>query len=205
MMRKRIAVSCLLLVSALWAGSAMAEGTIALFLGQKSLDDAQFAHGGLTAPSPPGPDGWSPVEDHPEIGINLSAGRSEWPVLMAVDLLYSADDDTDEDGLKREAWTVELGFGVRKFWSVWGDNFRPFVSGGLVTIKHYQGASVGGVRRDDDNLGTGWWIDGGFLWPVHKKMSLGLDLRYSEAPGEIRGVDVNPGGSHIGFLLGWDL
>ena len=67
MTRKRIAVSCLLLVSALWAGSAMAEGTIALFLGQKSFDDAQFAHGGLTAPPPPRPDGWSPVEDQAEI------------------------------------------------------------------------------------------------------------------------------------------
>jgi hypothetical protein len=204
MMRKRIAVSCLLLASVLWAGSAMAEGTIALFLGQKSLDDARYAHDVDTPPARG--DGWSPVEDQAEIGINLSAGRAQWPVLMAVDLMYSEGDDTDDtNGKKREAWTVELGFGVRKFWSVWGDNFRPFVSGGLVTIKHYQSASAGGVQRDDDNLGTGWWVDGGFLWPVHKKLSLGLDLRYSSTPGEIRGVDVNPGGSHVGFLLGWDL
>jgi len=203
MMRKRIAVSCLLLVSALWAGSAMAEGTIALFLGQKSFDDARFAHDVATPPARG--DGWSPVEDQPEIGINLSVGRSEWPVLMAVDLLYATDSDTDEDDFEREAWTVELGLGVRKFWSVWGDNFRPFVGGGLDTIKHYQSGSVGGVRRDDDNLATGWWIDGGFLWSVHKKMSLGLDVRHSSAPGEIRGMDVEAGGFHVGLLLGWEL
>jgi hypothetical protein len=201
MMRKRIAVSCLLLASALWAGSAMAEGTIALFLGQKSLDDEEFAHN----PTSPDPGGWSPVEDMPEIGIHLSVGRSEWPVKMAVDLLYAYNSDTDDIGKKREGSTVELGLGVRKFWSVWGDRFRPFVGGGAAPIKIEQKASAGGITRDDDQLALGPWVDGGFLWTVHKKFSLGLDLRYSTAKSEIRGTEVNAGGSHVGLLLGWEL
>jgi len=201
MMRKRIAVSCLLLVSALWAGSAMAEGTIALFLGQKSFDDEEFAHN----PKSPDPGGWAPVETMPEIGVHLSVGRSEWPVKMAVDFLYAYDSDTDEVEVEREGSTFELGLGVRKFWSVWGDRFQPFVGGGLTPIKLEQKATAGGFSRDDDQLAMGPWVDCGILWTVRKKFSLGLDLRWSMGKSQLRGTDVDAGGTHVGLLLGWEL
>ena len=88
---------------------------------------------------------------------------------------------------------------------MWGDRFQPFVGGGFAPIKLEQKASAGGFTRDDDQLAFGPWIDGGFLWTLHKKMSLGLDLRYSSADSTLRGTDVNAGGVHVGLLLGWEL
>ena len=60
------------------------------------------------------------------------------------------------------------------------------------------------LLRDDDDVGFGPWLDGGFLWTVRRKLSLGVNLRYSYAKTDVNDQG-NVGGTHIGFLLGWSI
>jgi hypothetical protein len=140
------------------------------------------------------------LTDQYEIGILLSSGKAEWPVRVATDLLISHKSE-DGDGFSVSSSSWELGFGVRKFW---GKNFRPFVGGGLVVIKFRTDADIPLVATDDDDLGYGPWVDGGFLWTVRRKLSIGLNGRFSRATTEVND-EGDAGGLHIGFLLGWKI
>jgi hypothetical protein len=194
MTRLRIAAVAMSLAAVLSTGATMAAGDLALFLGQKSFGDP------IEAEAPRPSTEILDLTDQFEIGILLSSGKAEWPVRIATDLLVShASEDGDGFSVSSSSW--ELGLGVRKFW---GNKFRPFVGGGLVVIKFRTDADVPLIGTDDDDLGYGPWVDGGFLWTVRRKLSIGLNGRFSRATTEVND-EGDAGGLHIGFLLGWKI
>ncbi|HKY32259.1 MAG TPA: outer membrane beta-barrel protein [Candidatus Polarisedimenticolia bacterium] len=181
--------ACLALIVALGLAApatvqAASTGHANFFLGFKMLDE----------------DDWEPLESQPAFGAEVSWGGDDWPILIATDLLLSADDD-DEFGADVEARTAELDLGVRKIWEV--DNVRPYVGGGigLISAEVEVETPLGDV--DDDDNAIGLWAGGGVFWRLGERFNLGVSGRWSKAEVEFAGADVEAGGLSLGLLLGW--
>ena len=167
-------------------GDSHAEGFALFFGGQKWLDDGD----------------WPVGDEQAEIGILTCFGSDEWPVLIAVDLLGSADDgDAAPVAAALDQFTLELDLGVRKVWKP-GDKTRPFLGGGLAFIRGGHDLIVlPGIVGDDSDSATGAWIDGGVVWRLRKNFILGLEARYSTAEIDLE-REVDAGGRHLGLVLG---
>jgi len=206
------------------AGPALAEmgGEVNLFLGQKQLSDENLDDledfTGLD------------LADQSEYGLAFSFGNVDWPVAIAIDLLMADSDDSyvyDDDPFfyryTLEIETTELNAGVRKFWQV-NDKFEPYIGGGFawvkaeVTEKYYEEFPVTkqGTFSDSysvDDSAIGFFLNGGAMWRFNDKLSLGLDLRYTDAEVEFDDIefedkqessaDFDAGGFHYGILFGY--
>ncbi len=162
--------------------AARADGDVNFFLGQKSLD-----HGD-----------WGPLDGQSEFGAEMSFGKKDWPIAIAVDLFSSADDYSSL-GAKVEGSTWELGVGVRKIWK--SGNTMPYIGGGLASISGAFKVDSAGVDESDSSLGV--WFGGGVFWRLGSRFNIGLAARYSKATITLFDVDGEGGGLHYGMLLGW--
>jgi hypothetical protein len=101
-----------------------------------------------------------------------------------------------------ESKTSELSVGVRK---IFEDSlyFRPFIGWGLALIDADLDVQVSGgsISASDNSLGL--WFGGGVYWPITQHVNIGFDLRYSTAEVTLSGVNMEAGGGHFGFLLGY--
>jgi opacity protein-like surface antigen len=205
------------------AGPALAEmgGEVNLLLGQKNLSDDNLDD----LESETGLD----LATQFEYGITSSFGNVDWPVAIAVDLLLANSDDSytyDGDGyLYRytvDVDTTELNLGVRKYWKN-NEKWQPYVGGGLAWVKaelkisYYEEFLVTkqetfSASESVDDSAIGYWLNGGVMWRFHDKMSLGLDLRYTDAEVEfdVSNLDkqtdtakFDAGGFHYGLLFGY--
>lgn len=169
-------------------------GNVNVFLGQKSLDEND----------------WAPLEHHAEGGVLVDFKKQNWPVSIAVDILGSVRMGTVVDTdptVDLESYTSEIDVGVRKIWKVSGSSNRPrpYVGGGIAFVHGEILATnnaTGFTVTEYDN-GTGVWINGGVYWTLAQHFNLGLDLRYSKAEIKLYDVDVEAGGTHVGLLLGY--
>ncbi len=199
MSRPWTTAAILLVVATFVAAPSRAEGEIALFLGQRQLDDQEWQFPRPEPDAPP-PLQTFALDSQPQIGMLLSVGPEAWKVRMAIDLFVSQDDDG-----QFEARLYELDGGVRKFWGVWKDRIRPYAGGGAAFIKAEVRRNLSLISTDTDDLGAGLWLEGGAMFKVRKKFSLGLDLRYSTADVTLFGDKLDAGGAHGGLLFGWKL
>jgi opacity protein-like surface antigen len=165
-------------------------GNINFFLGSKKLKSSD----------------WAPVEDHGQLGILVDFKQDTWPVSIAIDLLFSFEDEVVFDpffgAFKLEAETTELNVGVRKIW----DQFsimRPYVGGGLAYINAELTASTFGVIASQDDSSLGYWLNGGIYWTLARSFNVGFDVRYSRAKVTLFGTEVEAGGGHVGLLVGY--
>lgn len=167
-------------------------GNVNFFLGQKSLDE----------------DDWAPLEDQAEFGVLVDFKKQNWPVSIAIDVLGSTRTGTVVDTVPTvdiEGTTSELDVGVRKIWEVSGSSMRPYIGGGLAFVNaelQAKNNSTGFTVTEDDN-GTGVWLNGGVYWTLGQHFNLGLDVRYSKAETKLYDFDVEAGGTHFGLLLGY--
>ncbi len=161
-----------------WTGNAN------FILGAKQLDD----------------DDWGALDNHATLGAQISFGKKEWPVQIAIDLLGTGD-SVKVAGIDIDGLTGELDVGVRKIWE--RGKARPFVGGGLAFLNAELETEVGGLALSADDDTTGLWIDGGAFWRLGKRFNLGVEARISRGEVTIGAVDIEAGGEHIGLLLGW--
>jgi hypothetical protein len=181
-MRKR---SAALLVALVAAGLTPvgASGQASLFLGKKALESA-----------------WEPFEDQGEVGVQITFGSEAWPVLLAIDLLGSSEEQ-EVLGVDVEADTWEVAVGARRIWGE--ERTHPFFGGGLAFI-HGQAEGQGAAFALDDSDGEiGFWIDGGVFFRLGPRFNIGLDARASHASIDLLGGHVDAGGVHLGLLVGW--
>lgn len=207
MRRYGILLTVVALVAALAATQIpAAKNSFNFFLGQKWISD--LSKDELEA-------GDLDLEKQPDIGIEMSFAGDDWPVMIAVDILGSAKDDSVTYAYYYygyyyeadvESSTLEVDFGVRKTWELGGSRVRPYIGGGLATA--FSKLKVDGDLDsfDDDASGTGFWVGGGVYWRLGERFNLGLNVRHSTAEVDfddvgIKNVDV--GGTHIGLVLGW--
>lgn len=175
-----VCILCPLTASGQWTGDAK------LFFGAKMLDK----------------DDWEPVEEHAELGLMFDFGQEQWPFNIAIDVLGSVADDTENIYgyyYDYEVETSELNLGIRK---AWGDVLRPYLGGGIAFITAKYETSALGVKISEDDNGVGYWINGGLMLTLANTFDLGLDLRYSDADVTLLGYDVEAGGTHAGIFLG---
>ncbi len=158
------------------------SGNINFILGAKALEDE-----------------WIPAEDQGEFGIEVDFKRQSWPVSIAIDLLGASGESTLL-GIDFESKTSELNFGVRKIWDQ-SPHVRPFIGGGISFISGEFEFSTFGISEDDSAMGL--WFGGGVYWTLTEHFNLGLELKSSSAEITLFGVDVNAGGGHFGFLIGY--
>ena len=165
-----------------------ADGNANFLIGTKQLDS----------------DDWEPLEDQDALGLELSFGKSTWPIHIAVDLFTTSateDDFTVNLGLPvtvdLEGSTMELDLGARK---VWGKNMtRPFLGGGLAAIY----ADLDAEIDQDDDVGMGLWVGGGVFWRIGSRFNIGGSVRYSDVSVNLFEVDGDAGGLTYGVILGW--
>jgi hypothetical protein len=176
------------------------DGHVNVFLGQKFLASAD----------------WDPVQQQPEFGAIMSFGNSDWPVLIAVDVMTSAKkvDVRGQFGswATRTAATIEGAFGARKIWNL-GDT-HPYVGGGIALIsarEKFEFESAGITFADADDTSIGPWVSGGVFWRLGNRFNLGFDVRYSTANVDLEfdgsffvsDEKKKAGGFHAGLTLGF--
>jgi opacity protein-like surface antigen len=175
----------LLAVGAAWAGSGEAH----VFFGPRSIEDDR-----LDAAA---------VDDPVQVGAGLSF-EVGLPVMLALELAFASSDGTDAQptevgdlSLDTEVDTVELDVGIRK---VWGQTHRLFAGIGLAWIsldvaQTESGTLGSGVDFtdtivDDSGSDIGLWLSGGYARQLGESLSMGAEVRYSNAE-----VDVEPTGA----------
>jgi hypothetical protein len=181
--------SCLALPAA--AASACSEGSVNLLLGGKALNRED----------------WTPFEDQGEVGLMLTFGGRGWPVLAAVDLVGSRDEETvvTEAGATRTiaGSTGEVNVGVRKEWG--RRSVHPYFGGGLTYVR----AKIESVGANDavvssSHGGVGLWFGAGAYWRLGRSVNLGFSLRATVADGDVNmGNSVAMGGGHVALLVGY--
>ena len=157
---------------------------------------------------------WSPIEDQPALGINVSWGKQSWPIQLAVDYLISRDEeDAHQFGgdVTLEGVTAELGFGIQKTWEV--GRFRPFIGGGGAAVFAQIKVDAPGIDISENGVAPGAWAGAGFFFRLGPRFNLGLSARYSKAEVTIsdlsifgvpiEDLDVEAGGLHTALVLGW--
>ena len=162
--------------------SAANENRISIYLGQRSLDEDDYA----------------PVEDQATLGFEYSQEAAGSAFGWEVGIMGSSDDDRVA-GFDVEARTGELYGGIRK--SFGDDAVRPFVGGGLAIINSE--IEVVGAGSDDDSSFAAY-LHGGVALAVSESFLLGLDLRLLFGSQlEIVGIDTDADYGQIALFLGF--
>jgi len=183
-MKKNI-LAMVLIMFVLNAHSHGYTGNFSLFIGQKSLDSED----------------WAPIEDQATVGVLFDFKHNTWPVSLAIDYLGSYDEGV-EHGLEYEAFTTELGVGVRKIWETSNSPMRPYIGAGLAyNYAEARGTGFGTVSDGSDH-GVGFLLNGGIFWTLGQCINVGLGLRYSKAEITVFDVNVDAGGTSAGLILG---
>ena len=158
------------------------DGNVRLAFGQKRLDS----------------DDWNTLDRQNEIGVIFDIKKSSWPVSIAFDLIFSGE-DKNVPGAERGS-TFEQHLGARKIWTINESKFHPYLGAGVAFIQaDYE--LIDSVK-DHDN-GVGYWIGAGVDWHLSPKMSLGVDIRYSQANVTVLDNKIDAGGLHTMMTLGY--
>jgi opacity protein-like surface antigen len=166
--------------------SGMAQsGNINFFVGSKTLDDD-----------------WEPVDEHLEIGGLFDYRPPNWPVSLAVDVLYSFGDE-EQFGIKVENSMLELDVGAKLIFEN-PSMINPFVAGGIAFVRaEAEGDFWDAFDLEDDTTGTGIWLSGGAYVTINNNLNLGLNARWTEVESDWHNIDVELGGTRIGAFAGF--
>jgi len=141
-------------------------------------------------------DDWTGRSSQYQIGGLFDIGMNEWPVNLALDLLYSSG---KSNSLK--AGVLEENLGVRKYF---GDDpkLQTYLGGGGTVARVILDRAL--RSPGDDEIGYGLWLNIGFSYCLTDRFTIGGDLRYSTARVSIFNItDARAGGLHAGLTLGW--
>jgi hypothetical protein len=165
--------------------TSRAESSVHFLLGQKRLDSED----------------WSGGDDPTEIGLAGSFGGRNWPVHIAVDLLFAAE-EVEFAGVVvgLDQWTFEVDVGVRKTFG--RGRGRVFVGGGpAIVTGSRELLAVGGLVLGDEDTAVGLWANSGMLWRLGKGFDIGIEGRISRARIDLE-PEVEAGGEHVALILG---
>lgn len=164
------------------ARSSAKENRIALYLGQRNLDE----------------DDWSPVDEQGTAGLEYVRETPGSPVGFEVGLMGSTDDG-EVAGVDVTGSTGELYAGIRKTFGE--DVVRPYVGLGLSYISAKVEAD--GFDDEDDSSLAGY-VHGGIDFDVTDSFFLGIDLRFLFASDiELAGVDGDADYAQLALRLGF--
>lgn len=145
------------------------------------------------------------------LGVEITWGRSGWPVLVALDVLHSYDDGLERfpaislgslnippADVRHRASTLEIGVGFRRPWTIKG--ITPYVGAGGTLVRGNvinemsdpsqgpYGAPVTSNHYTDTAFG--YWAGGGIHRRIGPRFQFGVTARYSKAKLSIPETDV---------------
>ncbi|MGH9868656.1 MAG: outer membrane beta-barrel protein [Candidatus Polarisedimenticolia bacterium] len=185
------------------------------FLGGKKIDDLSEDNTG------------GELDKQFALGVEMSFGGYDWPVMFALDILASRADDNFtyrydyyyypygyyyiDFEAEVEASTFEVDFGIRKTWEFVSSPVRPYIGVGVAVIRgeaelNLVDEFIGSQTFQDDDIGFGGWVGGGVYWKLGDKFNLGFNVRYSTAKVDFDDLGTNNldiGGTSAGLILGW--
>lgn len=146
---------------------------------------------------------WKPFEEQMELGLAVDFQPDSWPVSIATGVYWSADardeQDVDLSYQENNGTTTEMLLGLKRTWSFYGTNLRPYYAAGLTYVSGER-VEFGNTQKDS---ALGYWLGTGVYWSFTRHFDIGLDARYSRAEADFSGQDVDLGGTHLGFTLGY--
>jgi hypothetical protein len=193
-MRKTIyKLAVVLALLAIGSSSVLAggvEGNINMILGQKYLDE----------------DDWAPVEDQAALGVMFDITPAGSPIAFAIDIIATEDsadvyDPFDDIYYEATGETREIDLGIR--WYTPPSAFRGYIGGGLALINAEITVSEFGYEASEDDDAVGFFINGGFVVTLARHLNLGLNARYSQAEVDIAGYEIEAGGLLLAGLVGF--
>lgn len=161
-------------------------GNVSGFLGRKSVSEND----------------WPNVDSQRSAGVIADFGKKSWPVSIAVDLLFAAD-DYKHDGIEETAGTAEIHLGVRKVFDLDNTSISPYIGGGLALVSGSLEYESAGQTVDDDDFAFGGWVGAGAYYAITPSLNLGLDVRYSKAEVNLFDEDRDTGGWIAGVSIGY--
>ncbi len=185
-MKKIALFLCTLLLAAnvhAYDDNSSYTGNFNVFFGNKYLDDDAN-------------EGWGPLDTQFEYGILFDLKPKNWPVSLTADILHSSD-KTEFLGNDIKGSTTEFDLGVTKHWQT--DSITPYIGGGAAIIN--AAIEYGSYDKDETELGI--WGKAGAFTTLDDGTNLGFELRYSYAETDFNGTDVEIGGYHAGFFIGY--
>jgi hypothetical protein len=154
---------------------------------------------------------WEPAEDQIDFGlVEFDLRRLNWQVSIVGQLLLAYSSDIPERyGFEGDfSGTYEFNLGLRKVWENW-PRFHPFLGGGLSIIGGSTTRQIdrpfGGAIyvQDDNDAGFGYWVGGGFYWVLTERLHTGINAQYTWGEIELFDKDLNAGGIHLNFIIGY--
>ena len=182
----------LMIVLAIAAAPALAEGNANFLIGGRQLDEDQ----------------WDPLDQQGVVGVTVDFGGADWPIHLETGFYGSSDDENDFGGpfdVEVTGSVAEVFFGVNKTWEP-GERIRPFVGGGLADVIADLEIDTAIGDTDDDDSSLGAYVHGGVFWRLGKRFNIGLDARIVTGTDitlftEDGDADYFQGGLVLGF--GW--
>ena len=159
-------------------------GNVSGYLGNKILDDK-----------------WSELDTQISLGVIADFKRKNWPISIATDFIASGDVSGKDDD-KIIGFSVENHHGIRKVISHETTSFRHYVGVGLAIINAGIEYDKDSENDKDSATGTGVWVGLGGYYDISDSVSLGADIRFSKAEGELHGEELELGGTHFGISVG---
>ncbi len=184
---RRIALMMMIGVLVLIPLSAMAQGSgnLNVFIGSKTLDE----------------DDWEPVDEQLEIGGMFDYRPPNWPLSLAVDLLYSFGEE-EAFGTELENRFYELDVGAKLILEN-PSIISPFIAGGIAFVEaEAEGDFWDTFDFKDEASGTGLWLSGGAYLTLNRNLNLGLNIRWSDVEADWEHHDIDLGGARIGGFIG---
>lgn len=176
----------LLLTAFTSAHAAEWNNQVRLSLGTKQLDS----------------DDWGQHDEHGSIGLLLDFKKQDWPASIAIDL-FGTGDENHVGANSYEGYTGSAHIGLRKHYDLGQTAVTTYFGSGIALVFAEEESRTAGLASKDDDSGTGYWIGGGIDYDLSDHVTLGFDLRYSNAEVSLFNSDREIGGVLYGFTLGY--
>lgn len=147
---------------------------------------------------------WPNTDSHASVGLLFDFKKENWPINLAIDLIATDEAfDINIGSFRETSATTEVHLGVRKFFDFSTTSFRPYIGGGIANIDGEIKIKNNEGNFQDDNSELGYWVGVGTYYAFSSHVLLGVDIRYSNANGEILNIDRDMGGLHSGISIGY--
>lgn len=146
-----------------------------------------------------GPD-WGSARRQYMMGFESDVRPVAWPISLVLDASAGAENTDDVD-----ATFVQMDLGLRRVFTpnrwVW-----PEVGGGLRLGYASASLEVDGQDVSASGWGVGWWLGGGVLFPIDRKLYFGITGRYAAVEVALDGIGGGPttniGGVYVSAVVG---
>ena len=184
-MKKSTLFTLLLSLNASLISASEYSGDISLSFGDKDISSND----------------WEGDESLNSIGIIANIKQSNWPVSIAFDAFLSLSEDLSEDN--DEVSSSEYHLGLRKVWQIPYLSLSPYLGGGFAVAFASLDEEIEGDKENDTDRSIGVWAGIGANWNVIDNITIGADIRYSDAEYKLHNKDFDATGMSSAISVGY--